>query len=293
MKFGILVSGDLGYDVVKKLSVDHKPEFIATDKMSTDIIDLANSKRIPLFIGNPRSSRLASFMVEYPVYYLLSINYIFLIEKDVIDNVRYAVNFHGALLPKYRGRTPHIWAIINNEKETGVTAHLIDEGCDTGPIISQKAVPIDDNLTGYDILKLFSKLYIILINDVIGHIKSNTLTYKEQDHSIATFFGKRVPEDGEINWNWQRERIYNWIRAQAYPYPGAYTWLDNTKIIIDKVEFSNFGFDFMDENGKVLNIVDNCPIIKTPNGALICSKIRNSDIIRNLKIGVVLGEYNE
>ena len=74
-------------------------------------------------------------------------SYLFLIEKDIILHPRFLTfNIHGSLLPKYRGRAPHIWAIINNEKETGITAHVIDEKCDSGDIISQIKIKIEEIL---------------------------------------------------------------------------------------------------------------------------------------------------
>src|SRR5690606_11116288 len=97
---------------------------------------------------------------------LFSINYLFLIERDVLSQDPRVVNLHGSLLPKYRGRTPHVWAIINNESHTGVTAHLVDEGCDTGPIILQREVPIEYTDTGATILLKFSSLYPEIIADV-------------------------------------------------------------------------------------------------------------------------------
>ena len=60
----------------------------------------------------------------------------------------------------------------------------------------------------------------------------------KQDEYSATYFGKRTPEDGRINWNWQKERIFNWVRALSNPYPGAFTFLGEEKLIVDKIEYS-------------------------------------------------------
>ena len=69
----------------------------------------------------------------------VSINYLFIINNDIIKHADLmSINVHGSLLPKYRGRTPHVWAIINGERRAGITIHKIEEGCDTGPIIKQK-----------------------------------------------------------------------------------------------------------------------------------------------------------
>ena len=92
---------------------------------------------------------------------------------------------------------------------------------------------------------------------------------------VIKLFGKRTPEDGRINWNWQKERIRNWVRAQSYPYPGAFSFFNNNKIIIDEIKFSSHGFNFKDENGLILKVNPSI-IIKTVNGALEVKKMRNN-----------------
>jgi methionyl-tRNA formyltransferase len=185
-----------------------------------------------------------------------------------------AFNIHGSLLPKYRGRTPHVWSIINNEKLTGITAHLIDVGCDTGDIIEQCQIKIKSNDTGASILKKFENKYYDLVESVLSKIITNQLVTVPQDNSKATYFGKRTPVDGLIDWAWHRERIYNWVRAQAFPYPGAFTYYLSNKVIIDWIELDDYGFDSTIPNG---TIVSKDPIrVKTPNGLVKIIKVRNS-----------------
>ena len=74
------------------------------------------------------------------------------------------------------------------------------------------------------------------MNLVFKKLNSGKLELIKQDEQLSTYFGKRTPEDGRINWNWQKHRISNWIRAQAYPYPGAFSYVNNQKLIIDKVD---------------------------------------------------------
>ena len=154
----------------------------------------------------------------------------------------YAINIHGSLLPKYRGSTPHVWAIINGEKEAGITAHFIDESVDNGDIVHQIKVPIQDDDTGAMILKKYNQQYPLLIKKILIDIKCDSLKVRAQDATKATYFGKRTPEDGHINWNWSKERIRNWIRAQAHPYPGAFFFINNVKVIVNKASFCDLGF---------------------------------------------------
>src|SRR5688500_5389971 len=174
---------------------------------------------------------------------IFSINYLFLINRDLINYPNYGcVNFHGSLLPKYRGRTPHVWAIIDGETETGITAHFMTNEVDEGKIVKQIKVLIEENDTGFSVLAKFNVLYPTIINEVLSDIEQGKINAQEQECSKATYFGKRTPEDGMIQWDWQKEQIRNWVRAQAEPYPGAFTFYNNDKIIINKVQSSDYGF---------------------------------------------------
>jgi methionyl-tRNA formyltransferase len=285
MKIGVLVSGNLGRDTLQKINSNFDIAFVLTDSNSNRILKLCKENEIPCFKGNPRKGLGYNFIKNIFVDIIVSVNYLFLIEKDIIQHSRLLTfNIHGSLLPKYRGRTPHVWAIINNEKETGVTAHVIDENCDTGDIISQIKIPVNENDTGNDLLNKYKSEYYSLVKKVFEKTVSKQLELIKQDENLATCFGIRRPEDGLIDWNWQKERIQNWVRAQSNPYPGAYSFVKNQKIIIDAVENSPIGFNCDMENGTVL-ATSPIIVVKTPNGALALTKLRE---LVEVEIGVKL-----
>ncbi len=285
--YGILVSGTLGLSCLRFIHNINRVCFVFTDNRSKEIVDFCIKKNIPYFIGNPRNGNAVEFIKNYSTDVILSINYLYIINSDIIRlPQKYSINFHGSLLPKYRGRTPHVWSIINNEKETGITAHRITEECDKGEIVHQVKIPILPDTTGGNILEQFINLYPVIIQKVISMIENEQVVFVEQDETKATWFGKRTPEDGEINWNWQKERIYNWVRAQSSPYPGAFSFYNNIKIIIHKIEFSEKGFDFKQQNGIIL-LGGSQPIIKTPNGAvklLLIESDRRIEFIKDEKL---------
>ena len=286
MNLALFVSGGLGFKVLDHLMESkHSIKCVYTDSNSNEIIDTANDNHLPIFIGNPRNERALRFIDAHTIDIILSINYLFLIERSLFSKAELAVNIHGSLLPKYRGRTPHVWAIINNESKTGVTAHLIDDGCDTGDIIKQKEVVINNNDRGADILEKFNKLYIPLVDEILIDFERGSITPIPQNNKNATFFGKRTPDDGRINWGWQKERIRNWVRAQAYPYPGAFTYYEglDEKVIIDEVVFSDMGFNETDRNGLIVSLNPIC--VKTPNGVLEIRNIRNLERLSFLEVG--------
>lgn len=285
MRLGLLVSGGLGEDILKKISEIHEIVFVFTDKHSLEIMEYVNQHAIPNFIGNPRNSRTAEFVKDKNIDVLVSVNYLYIIDSQLIGlPTKLAFNIHGSLLPKYRGRTPHVWAIINNESETGITAHVIDEGCDTGPILDQMLVRIEPNDTGNMVLEKYKNCYFPLVKDVLAKIESGSYELTQQDDSLATYFGKRTPEDGQINWNWQKERIRNWVRAQAFPYPGAFSYLGEKKLIIDELIFVERGFHFDQPNGQIVSI--NPILVKTPNGVVELKQVRSFD--QTIHIGDIL-----
>lgn len=289
LSLSLLISGALGKTVLQEIiesPFDLKAVF--TDRQSLAIIEYCQQKDIPLFVGNPRAGKAQSFIQEVECDLILSVNYLFIIEKDLIDwPKRYAINIHGSLLPKYRGRTPHVWAIINGEKETGITAHLIDQEVDRGAILRQLKVNIDPEDTGAMILEKFHQLYPILVFDILHHIQDGNIQLKSQDPTKAFYFGKRTPADGQIDWNWSKERIKNWIRAQAHPYPGAFTFYNQQKVFIHRACFDDLGFQPNQDNGAILQKGPQHLIVKTPNGALRLEQIQTPQNI-SFSLGAIL-----
>ena len=138
---------------------------------------------------------------------------------------RGALNMHGSLLPKYRGRVPVNWAIIHGETETGSTLHYMTEKPDNGDIVAQQAVPILPN----DIaLQVFQKVTVaaeIALNDVLPTLLAGNAPRIKQDLSKGAYFGGRKAEDGVIDWSKSAQEVHNLVRAVAPPYPGAMTQL--------------------------------------------------------------------
>jgi methionyl-tRNA formyltransferase len=257
-----------------------------TDKNSDLILDFCINNKIDHYIGSPKKDESFLFYQNKKIDVLISINYLFLIDKSLINlPQKIAFNIHGSLLPKYRGRTPHVWAIINDEFETGITAHLIDEGCDTGEIIDQVIVPIDVNDTGFTILEKYKDLYFPLIEKILDSIENNKLNTIPQDNSKGCYFPKRTPLDGKINWNWQKKQIYNWVRAQSNPYPGAHTFINNQKLIIDKIIFTEHYYNNELPNGLIIN--DSPFLVKTPNGVVEIIEYRRTDKISIYKNNIL------
>ncbi|MBF0369153.1 MAG: formyl transferase [Magnetococcales bacterium] len=131
------------------------------------------------------------------------------------------VGYHPAALPQNRGRHPIIWALALGLDETASSFFLMDEGADSGDIISQERVTIDHD---EDAGTLYAKLMALLPNQITTfthQLISGNLTPQPQDHSQANHWRKRSPADGEIDWRMPAQGIYNLVRALTRPYPGA------------------------------------------------------------------------
>ena len=135
---------------------------------------------------------------------------------------RGCINVHGSLLPKYRGAGPIQWAIINGERETGITTMLMDEGMDTGAMLLQEAIPITDDDTAGTLSPRLAELGGRLLVETIARLKAGTLVPTPQDSSQATMAPLLKKEDGIIDWTLPAVTLANRVRGLA-PWPGAYT----------------------------------------------------------------------
>ena len=152
-----------------------------------------------------------------------------------------ALNLHGSLLPKYRGRVPINWAIINGETETGVTLHYMTAKPDAGDIVDQEKFAIGDDDTARTLFDKAVTAAGILLDRTLPLLKSGKAPRTPQDEAEATYFGGRKPADGQIDWTKSAKEVRNLIRAVTRPYPGAFSFIGDRKCFfwsVDVVEAS-------------------------------------------------------
>ena len=136
---------------------------------------------------------------------------------------RGALNMHGSLLPKYRGRAPVNWAIIHGESETGATLHYMVAKPDAGDIVAQTPAPILPDDTAQEVFDKVTLAAELTLHQALPALIAGTAPRIVQDLAQGSYFSGRNPEDGRINWNESAARIHNLVRAVAPPYPGAFT----------------------------------------------------------------------
>lgn len=154
---------------------------------------------------------------------LLIVNsYAMILRSDVLAIPRFgAVNVHGALLPAYRGANPTEWALINGERETGVTIHVMDDGIDTGPIIAQRKVPVRFADTWLDVRHRVMAAADDLLAETLPAILAGGVTLSPQAPAAGRSWRRRRAEDGRFAWSQPAIDIYNLVRALVEPHPGA------------------------------------------------------------------------
>ncbi|MCX7878591.1 MAG: methionyl-tRNA formyltransferase [Ignavibacteria bacterium] len=180
-----------------------------------------------------------------------------------------SINLHASLLPKYRGAAPINWAIINGEKETGVTTFFIEKRVDTGNIIMQRSceiTPDDDAGSLHDKLALLgAEVLLATVKKISEHGKDINLI--KQDESLVSNAPKIFRKDCEINWNLSNEKVYNFIRGLS-PHPGAYTYLGNRMIKIFRTSQTDIdsphetGRFFIKDSKLYVSCADKCLEIK-------------------------------
>lgn len=215
-----------------------------------------------------------------------------ILPREVFSIPRFgSINLHGSLLPKYRGAAPINWAIINGEKETGITTFFLSDKVDTGKIILQEKIPINIDDTFGDIYYRLSEMGSDLILKTIDTIVSNNFTPEVQDDTIATKAPKIFRDDCKINWSLSSLEIHNFIRGLS-PHPAAFTSLNNQAIKIYKSAITEIPSN--DTLGKILiegkkifvNTKDNfIEILRLqPQGKKVLSSIDFINGIKNLNI---------
>ncbi len=145
---------------------------------------------------------------------------------------RGALNMHGSLLPKFRGRAPIHWAILHGESETGASLHHMVEKPDAGALVDQQAVPILENDTALDISLKVAEAAANVLRRSLPALIAGSAGATALDIAKGSYFGRRRPEDGRIDWSRGARAVHDLVRAVAPPFPGAFTDVNGCRLAI-------------------------------------------------------------
>ena len=222
-------------------------------------------------------------LYECDLFISMSFNQIF--KKEIINLPKLkTINCHAGKLPFYRGRNILNWALINDEKEFGITVHYIDEGVDTGDIILQRLFPITEKDNYATLLKIaYIECANILYDAVILFKKQQVQRIKQTTiHPTGFYCSQRKAGDEILDWNQTSREIFNFVRAICEPGPMARSFIDKHEIKINKVELIPNAPDYKNIIGAVIGIDKNTLIVKTKDSFI---KIIEYSSSKKIKIG--------
>jgi methionyl-tRNA formyltransferase len=195
---------------------------------------LCAEKHIPYV--TPSAPELPSLIPQLQMLhpdYIFSFYYRNMIPAEILACAKIAaLNMHGSLLPKYRGRAPVNWAILHGETKTGATLHVMEMKPDAGDIVGQAEVDIGPDETATEVFTKVSQAAVKVMNTLLPQLIQGNVPRKANPLSQGSYFGGRKPADGQIRWEQTAFEVHNLVRAVAPPYPGAFTdWQGQTMIV--------------------------------------------------------------
>ncbi|WP_116811010.1 formyltransferase [Steroidobacter cummioxidans] len=188
------------------------------------VAEIARSNHIGVVTpADPNTGEWISAVAQLRPDFIFSFYYRHMLCNELLGLAsRGALNMHGSLLPKYRGRAPVNWAILHGETETGASLHYMSSAPDAGPLVGQERVPIRIEDTALDVSLQVAAAAERLLDRLLPDLIAGRAPAIPLDLSQGSYFGRRRPEDGQISWHWPALRIHNLIRAVAPPFPGAF-----------------------------------------------------------------------
>ncbi|NDO68840.1 methionyl-tRNA formyltransferase [Schaedlerella arabinosiphila] len=271
ISIGYFGDGPWAHETFKRLIVDKsiKIKFVSLrfDKRDPVLISMAEKNKIPLEISkNINSDEFIERMKSYDVDLFVSMSFNQIFKSEIMNLPKFkTINCHAGKLPYYRGRNILNWALINDEKEFGITVHFMDEGIDTGDIILQKSYPItDDDDYGTLLERAYTGCADILY-EAIKQIQSGEVKLIKQDtiDRVGMYCGRRQAGDEVINWASTSREIFNFVRALCEPGPMACSALDEEVIRINRVKMIENAKPYINIPGQIIGKTEQGFYVKT------------------------------
>jgi methionyl-tRNA formyltransferase len=196
---------------------------------------LARERHIPVHTPESlKDPRWAALVASSNPQVIFSFYYRLIIPGNILGAASVgAFNLHGSLLPRFRGRCPVNWVLIEGEQQTGLTLHVMEEKADTGDIVAQRPIPITADDTAHSLFLKMVAEAPLLMRRILPAIETGRFPRRPQE-GPSSYYGGRKPEDGLIDWGREAQRICDLVRATTHPYPGAFTFLNGKKLYVWK-----------------------------------------------------------
>jgi methionyl-tRNA formyltransferase len=193
---------------------------------------------------------------------------------------------HPTLLPRHRGRAPIPWAILAGLARTGVTLfEIVDETPDSGGIVGQVTLDIGPEETATSLFARIAEAHVELTREYVPRLIARDAPRIPQDATRASSWPRRTPADGIIDWETRAPYLYDWVRAQTRPYPGAFTFLDEEKVIVWRARPVELVAPA--PAGTIVDVLDESPVVACGEGALVLEEFQTD--AGELAVGARLG----
>lgn len=246
---GIEALAEAGFDVHAVFTYADDPHEAGFYR---SVLTLCRERGLPAFTGahdGPEGQRL---LRDAAPDFIFSFYYRSLLPPELLSLAkRGAFNLHGSLLPQYRGRAPVNWVLVNGEKTTGVTLHHMAARADAGDIVAQAKVGIAYDDTAYSLQMKLVAAARTLLRANLPLIARGEAPRLRQNIAKGSYWGRRTPADGRIDWSQPAESVRNLVRAVTTPYPGAFTFCGDYKLFIWQASVDN---DLHGAPGTVLSL---------------------------------------
>lgn len=194
----------------------------------------AEARGVPVhYPEDPKSPAFRELVAGYAPDFLFSFYFRYMIPAGVLELApRGALNLHGSLLPRYRGRAPVNWVLVEGETETGVSLHYMVAKPDAGDLVDQERVAINFADTAFTLYGKLEEAAGRLLDRALPALAAGTASPRPLDLAQGSYRGGRKPADGRIDWSWPARRIYDLVRGVTHPYPGAFTTLRGGRLLV-------------------------------------------------------------
>lgn len=290
-RIGYFADGPWSHCAFKRIIIDSDieiafivPRFDTSDETLKTYADEYNIDYFKL--KNVNSADALNKIDSYRCDLLVSMSFNQIFKKDIIKlTPLQIINCHAGKLPFYRGRNILNWALINDEKEFGITVHFVDEGIDTGDIILQRSFDINEEDTYKTLLdKAYQECASILYDALRLFIDDNVKRIiQDSIHPLGSYCGKRTIGDEIVKWNDSSLNIFNFIRSISKPGPIAETYLNGKIIKINKSIYFKDAPHYIGKPGQILSKTKEGYLVKTED-----SFIEIKEIQGKLKVGEVM-----
>lgn len=228
--------------------------------LKKDIIKIAPKKKIK-FIRNLKSKKLIQFIKNKKFDLIISAGFPHIFKPNFFNLAKYGIlNLHAGKLPKYRGGSPLVWQIINNEKKIGISIIKINKGIDTGNIICSASFSNNKKDNIFSVQKKTNKKFLKLTLTAIKNLERGKKFLKQSKSN--SYFKQRNDKDARINFHQSNIDIFNFVRSQGFPYKGAYFFYKKKKVRLLKCKMSSLN----------PNLKSGCAFIKNGSQYIKCKK---------------------